>query len=144
MASFGSRQAGLSEEEAGSLLARFGPNVLAGPRRVHAPTLLLRQFSSPLVLILVGAALLSFGLASVADGLIILTIVVAGGLLGFWQERGAARSIEQLLKTVQLTTVVLRQNQPITIPSQGVVPGDVVVLSAGAHIPADCRVLQEC
>lgn len=144
MASLGSRQTGLSEEEASSRLARFGPNSLAGPRGVHAPTLLLRQFSSPIVLILVGAALLSFGLASVADGLIILTIVVAGGLLGFWQERGAARSIEQLLKTVQLTTVVLRQNQPITIPSQGVVPGDVVVLSAGAHIPADCRVLQEC
>ncbi len=144
MASLGSSQTGLSEEEASSRLARFGPNSLAGPRGVHAPTLLLRQFSSPIVLILVGAALLSFGLASVTDGLIILTIVVAGGLLGFWQERGAARSIEQLLKTVQLTTVVLRQNQSITIPSQGVVPGDVVVLSAGAHIPADCRVLQEC
>jgi len=144
MASLGSSQTGLSEEEACSRLARHGPNSLAGPRGVHAPALLLRQFSSPIVLILVGAALLSFGLASVTDGLIILTIVVAGGLLGFWQERGAARSIEQLLKTVQLTTVVLRQNQSITIPSQGVVPGDVVVLSAGAHIPADCRVLQEC
>ena len=144
MASLGSSQTGLIEEEASSRLARFGPNSMAGPRGVHAPTLLLRQFSSPIVLILVGAALLSFGLASVTDGLIILTIVVAGGLLGFWQERGAARSIEQLLKTVQLTTVVLRQNQSITIPSQGVVPGDVVVLSAGAHIPADCRVLQEC
>ena len=144
MASLGSSQTGLSEEEACSRLARHGPNSLAGPRGGHAPTLLLRQFSSPIVLILVGAALLSFGLASVTDGLIILTIVVAGGLLGFWQERGAARSIEQLLKTVQLTTVVLRQNQSITIPSQGVVPGDVVVLSAGAHIPADCRVLQEC
>ena len=144
MASLGSSQTGLSEDEVSRRLARFGPNSLAGRRGVQAPTLLLRQFSSPIVLILVGAALLSFGLNSVADGLIILTIVVAGGLLGFWQERGAARSIEQLLKTVQLTTVVLRQNQPITIPSQGVVPGDVVVLSAGAHIPADCRVLQEC
>ena len=144
MASLGSSQTGLNEDEVSRRLARFGPNSLAGRRGVQAPTLLLRQFSSPIVLILVGAALLSFGLNSVADGLIILTIVVAGGLLGFWQERGAALSIEQLLKTVQLTTVVLRQNQPITIPSQGVVPGDVVVLSAGAHIPADCRVLQEC
>ena len=82
MASLGSSQTGLSEQEACSRLARHGPNSLAGPRGVHAPALLLRQFSSPIVLILVGAALLSFGLASVTDGLIILTIVVAGGLLG--------------------------------------------------------------
>ena len=106
--------------------------------------MLLRQFTSPIILILVGAAVLSFALDSFTDGVIILVIVLVSGLLGFWQEHGAARAVEQLLKTVQLTTRVLRQGEPITIPSQEVVIGDVVMLSAGVSLSADCRVIREC
>ena len=139
----GTSEAGLSSDEAAARLSRQGPNRLANHAPAAALDLLLRQFSSPIILILIGAAVLSFLLDSIADGLIILVIVLASGLLGFWQEHGAARAIDQLLKTVQLTTLVLRDGQPSQIPSAAVVVGDVVLLSAGVSLPADCRLIRE-
>jgi len=139
----GTGEAGLSSDEAAARLSRQGPNRLANHAPAGALALLLRQFTSPIILILIGASLLSFLLDSIADGLIILLIVLASGLLGFWQEHGAARAIDQLLKTVQLTTLVLRDGQPSQIPSAEVVVGDVVLLSAGVSLPADCRVIRE-
>ena len=144
MRALGSTEAGLSDEEAARRLRLQGANTLAGRSRTSAAQLLLRQFTSPIILILVGAACLSFALDSFTDGVIILVIVLLSGLLGFWQEHGAARAVEQLLKTVQLTTKVLRQGEPITVPSRDVVPGDVVVLSAGVSLSADCRVIRGC
>jgi Mg2+-importing ATPase len=105
--------------------------------------LLLRQFTSPIILILGGAALLSFLLDSPTDGLIILVIVLISGLLGFWQENGAAGAVAQLLKTVQTTAVLRRDGLDRAIPVAEVVPGDLLVLSAGAAIPADCRLIEE-
>ncbi|MFS6827980.1 cation-transporting P-type ATPase [Cyanobium sp. ATX-6F1] len=80
---------GLSQEQAAERLRRHGPNSLAAPTRSGAPELLLRQFTSPIILILAAAALLSFLLDSPVDGLIILVIVLVSGLLGFIQEHGA-------------------------------------------------------
>ena len=139
----GTGEAGLSSDEAAARLSRQGPNRLANHAPAGALALLLSQFTSPIILILIGASILSFLLDSIADGLIILLIVLASGLLGFWQEHGAARAIDQLLKTVQLTTLVLRDGQPSQIPSAEVVVGDVVLLSAGVSLPADCRVIRE-
>jgi Mg2+-importing ATPase len=139
----GTGEAGLSSDEAAARLSRQGPNRLANHAPAGALALLLRQFTSPIILILIGASILSFLLDSIADGLIILLIVLASGLLGFWQEHGAARAIDQLLKTVQLITLVLRDGQPSQIPSAEVVVGDVVLLSAGVSLPADCRVIRE-
>jgi hypothetical protein len=80
------------------------------------------------------------GLAS-ADALIILGIVLASGVLGFWQERGAAHAADKLLAVGQAKATVLRDAGPKEIPVAGVVPGDVVVLSAGKSIPGDCLIL---
>lgn len=134
---------GLGSEEAGRRLLSEGPNSLAAPARGGAVLLLLRQFTSPIILILAGAALLSFLLDSPTDGLIILVIVVISGLLGFWQEHGAAGAMEQLLRTVETTARVCRDGREQPIPVAEVVPGDLLVLSAGAGIPADCRLLEE-
>jgi len=106
--------------------------------------LVLRQFSSPIILILIGAAALSFLLGQPTDGSIILGIVLVSGLLGFWQERGAATAVERLLQTVELKATVLRDGRDTQIPVDEVVPGDIALLSAGASIPADCRLLDEC
>jgi Mg2+-importing ATPase len=136
-------EAGLTAAEAAARRARVGPNTLVERPRSDVPALLLRQFTSPIVLILIAAALLSWWLHDPTDGLIILAIVLASGVLGFWQEHGAAAAVERLLETVELKTTVLRDGREVVIPTDEVVPGDIVLLAAGSGIPADCRLLAE-
>jgi len=87
------------------------------------------------------AAILSGFLGDVIDTVIILTIVLISGLLGFWQERGATDAVAKLLALVQVKATVLRDGQSQEIPNEDVVPGDIVVLTAGDSIPGDCLVL---
>ncbi len=134
---------GLSTEEARHRYEQFGPNTLNVRRHSHVPTLLLRQFSSPIVLILIVAATLSFALKDTTDGLIILGIILASGLLGFWQEHSGAQAVDRLLETVEPKSLVLRDDHETDLPTDELVPGDVVLLSAGSGIPADCILLEE-
>ena len=134
--------AGLTSTEAVARLARFGPNAIAVRKRSGTVRLLLRQFTSPIVLILIAASVLSAFLQDVPDALIILAIVLASGLLGFWQEHGAAIAVEKLLEIVAVRATVLRDGAPVLVPLESVVPGDVVVLAAGNSIPADCLLLE--
>jgi Mg2+-importing ATPase len=133
---------GLSDDEAIHRLTRYGPNLLKPKKRTYSFVLLLAQFMSPITLLLLFAAGLSFFLHDPADALIILAIVFVSGLLGFWQERGAANAIERLLAVVQIKAVVLRDGSPKEIHVEEIVPGDVVVLSAGGNIPGDCLILE--
>ena len=133
---------GLTSTAARQRLARVGPNAFRQRTRTHELALLLGQFKSPLILILLFAAGLSFFVHDSADGLIILGIVLVSGLLGFWQERGAARAVEKLLAVVQTKTTALRDDAQAEVAVADVVPGDVVVLSAGKSIPGDCLVLE--
>ena len=134
---------GLSSAEAAARLAREGPNQLSKPNQADLPLLLLRQFSSPIVVILIIAALLSFALSGATDGGIILVIVLVSGLLGFAQERGAAKAMGALLQAVELQSAVLRDGELSEVPNGELVCGDVVLLRAGDGIPADCRLLSE-
>ncbi|HZP82176.1 MAG TPA: magnesium-translocating P-type ATPase [Chthonomonadaceae bacterium] len=133
---------GLSDAEARQRLARSGANLLKRKTRTDAVTLLLAQFKSPILLILLAAATLSFFLGDHADTLIILVIVLASGLLGFWQERGAADAVEKLLAIVQIEARVVREGKERDIPVEEVVPGDIVLLNAGDVIPGDCLILE--
>ena len=90
---------------------------------------------------LLAAALLSFALHDPTDAIIILGIVLVSGLLGFWQERGAATAIERLLATVEVKAKVLRDGREIETAVEKLVAGDVVLLAAGSSIPADCLLL---
>ena len=76
------------------------------------------------------------------DATIILVIILVSSLLGFWQERGATNAVEKLLAVVQTKATVLRDGDQKEIPVEGIVPGDVVLLSAGDLIPGDCLVLE--
>ena len=104
--------------------------------------LLGRQFRSPILILLVVAAVLSQVLGETTDAVIITAIVVASGVLGFFQERGAVHAVNALLASVQVRCRVLRDGNPVTVPIGEVVRGDVVLLSAGDVVPGDCRVLQ--
>jgi len=136
-----SSPSGITADTAAERLARIGPNVLGERKRSNAPTLLLRQVTSPLVLLLIAAAVLSFALHDSTDGIIILGIVGVSALLSFWQERGAAEAVEKLLATVAVKASVLRDGRQTEIAVDELVPGDVVLLSAGSSIPADCLLL---
>lgn len=133
---------GLSGAEATSRSSRFAARRLTLRRRTDAGALLLRQFASPIVLILLGATLLSCFLQDFGDAAIILVIVLASCLLGFWQERGAAGAVAQLLSLVEVKARVVRDGAPGEVPLDQVVPGDVVLLSAGATAPGDCLLLE--
>jgi Mg2+-importing ATPase len=104
--------------------------------------LLLRQFTSPIILILIGAAALSAFLRDATDAGIIVAIVLASGLLGFWQEHTAASAVAKLTAVVATKARVLRDGAEVLLPVDQIVPGDIVLFSAGALIPADCRLLE--
>ena len=133
---------GLSTAEATERLKHFGANALEDNGAPSVVSLLLRQFGSPIVLILIVAAILSFALHDPSDGFIILFIVAASGLLGFWQEFRAATVVASLQQMVELSAMVMRDGAATRVLRDEVVPGDVVLLSAGSGVPADCRLLE--
>ncbi|HZX58658.1 MAG TPA: magnesium-translocating P-type ATPase, partial [Mucilaginibacter sp.] len=122
-------------------LVTYGPNTIKANTRSSAIILFLSQFKSPVTLLLIIAALLSAGLQDITDTVIILTIVLISSCLGFWQEKGAADAVRELLKMVQLHCMVIRNGATKEIASEDVVPGDVVVLSAGDIIPGDSLIM---
>ena len=130
----------MSGEEARQRLVRYGSNRLKPQKQTSAPALLLAQFRSPLILLLLFATVLSFFLHDPVNALIILTIVLASGLLGFWQEHSATRAVEQLLAMVRVKATALRDGKAAEVPLEEIVPGDVVILDAGAIVPGDCLV----
>jgi Mg2+-importing ATPase len=133
---------GISTEEASKRLLLHGSNLLRPRRRTDAISLLAVQFKSPIIIILLIAASISFFLADKPDAVIILVIVFASALLGFWQERGAANAVSKLLAMVQIDVSVLRDGTVHSIPIEDIVPGDIVMLSAGDNVPGDCLILR--
>jgi P-type Mg2+ transporter len=104
--------------------------------------LFITQFKSPLMILLIGAAILSAFLGDNSDVFIILFIVVSTGILSFFQERNANRVVEKLQSMISLKSNVIRDNKNIVIDSSFLVPGDVIVLNAGDMIPADCLIIE--
>jgi Mg2+-importing ATPase len=133
---------GLTGEEARQRLEIFGFNRLKPKKSTATLALLLSQFKSPIILVLIFAAILSFFLRDRTNAIIILTIVIISGLLGFWQERGAVDAMKKLLAIVQTKAVLWRDKIEQEIPVDEVVPGDMTVLSAGAMIPGDCVIVE--
>src|SRR5664279_4507964 len=98
----------------------------AEPRYKRELRLLLRQFTNPLVLLLVIAVILSAVLGESSDSFIILFILLTTGLLGFWQELNAGRAIEKLRSMIEMKHTVLRDGRQMQLPIQQIVPGDVL------------------
>ena len=131
----------MSAKDARVVLLRVGPNRIQSKERVTALGLFLNQFKSPIVVILIFATVISAFLQDWADAIIILLIVMGSALLSFYQEYNANNAAEKLEEQVSLKTDVLRDGQPASIPTDEIVPGDVVLLSAGSLIPADGLVI---
>jgi P-type Mg2+ transporter len=133
----GSGPDGLSSAEAVLRISRDGPNTLGEEDRVKTLRLVLRQFESPLVLVLIFGAFLSIALGQWTDASIIIVIVLASAMLGFRQEYKASSALLELKQRISLSAKVRRDGRAMIIPASGLVVGDVVELSAGNLIPAD-------
>jgi Mg2+-importing ATPase len=133
---------GLSQADAERRLQQYGPNALKAGSQATALGLLLNQFKSPLVLILVVAAVISAIAGEWPDAVIVLAVVLGSTTLGFVQEYRASDAIEKLRSKLTIKSTVVRDGQSRVVFSEHVVPGDVVLLSAGSLIPADGIVLE--
>ena len=138
-----SRASGLSEDEARRLLATHGPNRLEAKKKTPAIVLFLRQFLSPLIYVLLAAAIISVVLAHYMDAAVILAVLVLNAVIGFIQEQQAARAMEALVKMTAPRAQVRRDATVMTIPVEEIVPGDIILLESGNRVPADARVIEE-
>jgi len=136
------KDSGLTTSEAQKRLISYGANLLKPKKRSDVFSLLISQFNSPIILILLFATGLSFFLHNLVDATIILIIVIVSGLLGFWQEHGATNAVARLLAIVQIKASILRDGKEQEIPIENIVPGDIVILNAGDIVPGDCLLLE--
>ena len=141
LADLDSAPEGLSSAEAGARRAVHGPNELRETISRPAWRMLLAQFVEPMILILVGAAVLSLFLGDVTEAVAILTIVVLFGVLGFIQEYRAEKAMAALKQLASPSVRVRRDGELQELPARELVPGDVVRLEAGNVVPADLRLL---
>jgi len=138
----GSSASGLDDAEASRRLLLKGSGHQERSQVVKDVLLFLSQFKSPLVLLLVAAVILSAFLGEKTDVIIILSILLFTGILGFVQERNAGKAVEALLAIVTTKAKVLRNNSANDVATGNVVPGDIILFAAGDIIPADCVILE--
>jgi Ca2+-transporting ATPase len=118
------------------------PNRIIEKNRKHPAAILLKQFTDTMMLVLLGATVISGIVGAMADALTIMAIVVINCILGFIQEYKAEKSLEALKKLATSYSRVIRAGKITKIPSYELVPGDVVMLEAGDKVPADIRLIE--
>jgi len=133
---------GLTPQEAARRLRRVGPNVLTARREATRWRTFLRQLTSPIVLILLFATVVSAIVGDWVEAAIILVIVAGSALLSASQEYRASTAVERLKAQVTVKATVLRGGRRATVPADTIVPGDVVLLAAGSLVPADGVVIE--
>ena len=138
----GTTEAGLTGAEAQARVAQYGSQHLKKSQGMETFKRFLGQVATPISLLLIFSACLSFGLGDRLDASIILAIILLSALLSFWQEHGASAALEKLLAIVRINANIIRDGVEAKIPADEVVPGDIVMISAGAKIPGDCRILE--
>ncbi|MGC9004875.1 MAG: calcium-transporting P-type ATPase, PMR1-type [bacterium] len=135
-------KAGLKEGEAERRLLLYGPNELREERRPHPFLLFLRQFTDPLVLVLLAAALVSLLTGEITDFSVIMAVLILNGIMGFLQEYRAERAVQELKKMATPYTRVIREGKIKEIPTTHLVPGDIFLVETGTIVPADGRLIE--
>ena len=138
---------GLTQAQADARLAHDGHNVLAEPPKPSVVKRFFQQLADPMILVLLAAALVSavtsaYAHESFADVIIILLVVIINAVLGVYQESKAEQAIAALKELSAAHSRVLRGGKIVTVPSETLVVGDVLVLEAGDAVPADARVIE--
>ena len=140
-------ESGLSQAEAADRLAKYGPNKLKEGEKESLISKFLHQLADPMTIILIVAAVISgitaaYSGEGFADVIIILAVVIINAVLGVYQESKAEAAIEALQEIAAATSKVIRDGHQLTIKSEELVPGDIIVLEAGDSVPADARIIE--
>ena len=130
---------GLTSDEAVARLESIGPNRLFEEQQTSPWRLFLTQFRSAIILVLIGAAILSSVIGNDKDALVIFAVVILNAIVGFYQEYRAELSLAALKKMLPVSTHVRRDHEKRSIDVDQLVPGDTVLLEAGDQVPADGR-----
>jgi potassium/sodium efflux P-type ATPase len=130
---------GLTESEVGIRLSTYGPNKLPEQEQISRLNILIHQFTSPLIYILLIASIVTFILGEFIDTAVIISVVFLNAVIGYLQEYKAEQSVRALKQMVVPKARVLRDGKEKEIHSEELVPGDIVLLTSGAKIPADLR-----
>ena len=133
---------GLTQEEVTSRLKNYGRNVLKEKPKTPTWKLFLESFKDPLVIILLVAAMTQVFLGDTVESLIIFAVLGINAVLGVVQTKKADSSLDSLKKLSVPEAKVIRNNEKLTISSQELVPGDIVLLEAGDYVPADGRIIE--
>ena len=133
---------GLTQEESKLRLEKYGCNALQEKSKTPTWRLFLENFKDPLVIILLIAAMTQVFLGDTVESIIIFTVLVINAVLGVVQTKKAESSLDSLKKLSVPEAKVIRNNQKLTISSQELVPGDIVILEAGDYVPADGRIIE--
>ncbi len=133
---------GLTQAEASERYEKFGPNDVLAERARPLWRAVVDRFSNPLILILLFASALSAWTGDVLSFAIIVAIVLLSVVLDVVQQRRAENAVDALRRSVGLKATVVRDGTEAELPVERLVPGDVVRLSAGDIVPADCRLLE--
>jgi Ca2+-transporting ATPase len=136
------RAGGLASDEAARRLERFGPNALPEARRRSLALLFFGQFKSPLIYLLLVAAVIAALLGEITDAVVVLVVVLLNACIGAFQEGRAERAVEALRRLSEHKATVLRGGREEVIEARAVVPGDILVLSGGDAVAADARVIE--
>ncbi len=141
--SLGKNPEGLSDDEVLARRQEFGENRLTLEAGANPLIMYLRQFKSPLVYVLILAAVVSWIGNHVEDTIVIAIILIINSIIGFTQEWRAEKTIESVKKLIEEKSIVIRNGEEQEIPSSDIVPGDLLLLRAGERVPADARVIFE-
>ncbi len=132
---------GLSKQEVQTRQKKYGPNQLPQAKPLSATRIFLQQFTSPLIVILLIAAGVSFVIGEHIDAAVILAAVVMNAIVGFIQEQKAQNALLKLQRAVVIKTIVKRDGREQEVESDQLVPGDIIILRAGDKVPADARLI---
>jgi Ca2+-transporting ATPase len=138
----GSSSEGLTDTEAKEHFEQYGPNIFAQEEKISKLKILFNQFKSPLIYILIIAAIVTVLLHEYIDSGVIMVVVILNAIIGYFQEFKAEQSMRALKKMVLPKARVVRNGKEKEIASQDLVPGDIVLIASGGKIPADLRLFK--
>jgi Ca2+-transporting ATPase len=133
---------GLSSDEAKKRLEEYGPNKLSEQKQKSVWEILWDQMKTPVVYLLAAAAVLSFAMGDIHEGVAIVIVLLINAAIGFWMEWQAQKSMNALKEMDKITATVIRDGEEKEIDAEELVPGDVVVLGEGNMVPADLRLIE--
>ena len=133
---------GISDATAKARLEQYGPNELTEKKKKTKLQIFLRQFKDMMILILIGAAIISGAVGDLKDTIVIAVIILINAIIGFIQEYRAEKAMDALKKMSAAEAKVRRQNRDLRLPLRELVPGDIVLIEAGDMIPADLRLIE--